>query len=177
MAPQNIILVLAILCTVMLGSAAGCAELQIGDLGSSTAPSAQGLLATALARAEPGNTNPSVQVFQFNTVCLSQGSVKDRYTSVSVVVRYRKDGMEDTAQVEYFCQNGEWIFPMQFSASLNPNVTLSTSLRTDCLTCQPQETTFNVTPEEHCAGTYVEDDSKSRRVLIVILLCHYSVQF
>ena len=52
----------------------GCAELQIGDLGDSTPPSAQGLLATALARTESGNTNPSVQVLQFNTVCLSQGS-------------------------------------------------------------------------------------------------------
>ena len=117
----------------------GCAELQIGDLGDSTAPSAQGLLATALARAESGSTNPSVQVLQFNTVCLSQVSVRDRYLSVSVVVRYRRDGMEATAQVEYQCQINEtsWIFPMQFSTSLNPNATLSTALRTDCFVCEP----------------------------------------
>ena len=136
----------------------GCAELQIGDLGNSTVPSAQGLLATALARAEPGNRNPSVQVLQFNTVCLSQVSVRDRYTSVSVVVRYRRDDMEATAQVEYSCPaNGEWIFLMEFSASLNPNTTLNTALRTDCFVCEPpRESTFNVTPVEHCRG---EDDS------------------
>ena len=149
-----------------------CAELQIGDLGSSTAPSAQGLLATALARTEPGNTNPSVQVLQFNTVCLSQGSVRDRYSSVSVVVSYRRDGMEATAQVEYLCQHGEWIFPMQFSASLNPNATLSTALRTDCLACSPPGNTFVVTPEEHCAG---EDDSIVSEEFFVVQYADLSV--
>ena len=136
----------------------GCAELRISDLGDSTAPSTQGLLATALAT---GNTNPSVQLLQFNTVCLSQGSVRDRYLSVSVVVRYRRDGMEATAQVEFQCQNNEtWIFPVQFSAFLNPSVTLSTALRTDCVACIPQEDIYlYVTIEEHCAG---EDDSESR---------------
>ena len=131
----------------------GCAELQIGDLGSSIAPSAQGLLAIAVAKAaEPENANLSVQVLQFNTVCLSQGSVRDRYTAVSVVVRYRRDGREDTAQVEYQCRNGEWISSPELRASLSPNATLSTALRTDCLACQPLRSTLYVTPEEHCAG-------------------------
>ena len=131
----------------------GCPELQIGDLGDSTAPSAQGLLAIALAKAAgPENATLSIQVLQFNTVCLSQGSVRDRYSSVSVVMRYRRDGMEATAQAEYQCQNGEWMFPMQFRASLNSNATLSTALRTDCFFCDSPGNTFNITPVEHCAG-------------------------
>ena len=60
--------------------------------------------------------------------------------------------MEATAQVEYSCQNGEWIFSSQFRASSNPNTTLSTALRTDCLLCQPPGSTLIVTPEEHCRG-------------------------
>ena len=65
-----------------------CSELQISDLGDTGAESQTGLLADTLRVLGGDSTNCAVQILEFNTVCLSQGALKDTYTRTSVVVRW-----------------------------------------------------------------------------------------
>lgn len=133
-----------------------CPRLQIGDLGDTTAPSTTGLVAFTLSSVAGDTGTPSsVQVITMNTVCLGQGTVRDMYRSVSVIVDYL-DGttnMMMIAQVEFQCMGGMWGFQNEASFTETPTGTLMTSVRTDCTIClsPPLGTGLAVSPDEHCA--------------------------
>ena len=109
-----LVALLSFLCAV---NSQDCSELQISDLGNTTSESQTGLLADTLRVLGGDSTNPAVQILEFNTVCLSQGALKDTYTRTSVVVRYTADGDEATSQVEYKCTDGMWEVPTQVKQS------------------------------------------------------------
>lgn len=133
-----------------------CLILQPSDLGDTSAPSSVGLLAETLA-AEFGTGPPSIQILEINPVCLAQGTMRDRYRSISIVVRYLRaaDNMEVEVQVEYDCNNasGQWRFNPTVAVTVNPEVTLATAVRTNCILCgnSRQVTTVELN-ENHCAG-------------------------
>ena len=134
-----------------------CPELQIGDLGSTDTATSDGLLALTLVSLNGESTDIFVQVHELNTVCLSQGALKDTYTRTSVVVRYTADGVEATSQVEYQCTDGVWEIPNTGSPTIenSPIATLTTPVRTDCILCispASAPTSTIITPVEHCAG-------------------------
>lgn len=136
-------------------SAGDCAELQSSDLGNITTESQVGLLADTLRVVGRDGITPSVQILESNVVCLSQGSVKDTYSTVSVVVRYTADGIEYTSQVEYMCDGGVWGFSSLFPAVVNNSLvgTLTSPVRTDCILCTGSTIDIDITEVEHCLGT------------------------
>ena len=152
-----------------------CAELQSGDLGNITAPSPIGLLADTLRIANEdidgsgsGNGSGSddtindlhVQILESNVVCLSQGSVKNTYSTVSVVIRYTAGGIESTSQVEYECSRTDSgpVWGVSNPVVVNDSLiaTLTTPMRTDCSRCIngiAAGPSSNITEVEHCSGT------------------------
>lgn len=141
-----------------VGGQTDCPALQIADLGEVRAPSTTGLVAATIA-AESGNANTSIQIMAVNVVCLGQGTMRDLYRSVSLVLRYL-DGADSTmniVQVEYQCMamgGGVWGFGSGPSITTAPTGTLTTSLRTDCILCVDPNAAMSVTvsPDEHCTG-------------------------
>ena len=141
---------LLMLVPLACSQSSNCPLLLDSQLGDTSNTSTEGLLAEAL-REESGGDDVSLQILETQTVCLSQGTVKDTYHSVSVVVRYRESGgMEEEVQVEYQCTDGEWGFGNQSSVTLEPVGNLSTALRTDCSLCIKPNISAESTAEEHC---------------------------
>jgi hypothetical protein len=130
-----------------------CEEVQLSDLGSTSAPSTTGLLAGSLMTVS-GESMPTVQVLQFNTVCLAQGDVRGRFRGISLVVLYfnMATSSNATAQVEYQCSAGTW--ESNGVEINNPVGTLTTPLRTDCTLCVAPGTvsSLNSSQAEHCAS-------------------------
>ena len=147
----QVVLVAVLSCAV---NSQDCSELQISDLGDTTSESQTGLLADTLRVLGGDSTNRAVQILEFNTVCLSQGALKDTYTRTSVVVRYTADGVEATSQVEYQCIDGVWEIPNTGTPTIDnsPIANLTTPVRTDCILCS---SSGSITDVEHCAGRSV----------------------
>lgn len=119
-----------------------CEMLQESDLGNTSIPSTEGLLA-----AQQGFL---LQILETHTVCLGQATLMNHYRSVSVVVRYRREnGSEEVVQVEYQCVNNEWVGDMLPTSP--PRANFSTPLRTNCSKCTP-EPLFDGAPieDQHC---------------------------
>ena len=88
-------------------------------------------------------------------MCLAQGQVRDRYRSISIVVRYMRDGVgEVIVQVEYQCTDGVWSFGDASSITTSPVATLSTPVKYTCILCiHPSKATFtSISAAEHCIG-------------------------
>ena len=150
-----LVILLALLSSTSATNGQGCPELQSSDLGDTTAASTVGLLADTLMSVNMLAANPSVQILESNTVCLSQGPLKDTYTYTSVVVRYTADGNEATSQVEFECigGRGEWMTGSAVESS--PEATLTTALKTECILCfNPGEASTSII--EHCIGIQLE---------------------
>ena len=136
-----------------------CAMLQESELGNTTALSKTGLLTDALAVLS-GNASLLYQLLEFNTVCLGQGSVRDTYRSISLIVRYANNGgTESTMQLHFQCRSGAWNIAAEgFGPTANAVTaaggTLTTALRTDCYVClDPHGLPAGlVSMEEHCLG-------------------------
>ena len=138
------------------GQTTDCPLLQDSQLGNTSALATEGLLAAAL-RAQSGDDNVSLQILEANTVCLGQGTVRDAYHSVSVVVRYREvNDTEQLVQVEYQCTNGEWGFGNESSVSTIPEGNVTTALRRDCSLCIEPDLSpdggMQASADEHCVG-------------------------
>ena len=146
---QALVILLALLSSPSATNSQGCSELQNSDLGDTTAASIVGLLADTLMSVNGLAANPSVQILESNTVCLSQASLKDTYTYTSVVVRYTADGNETTSQVEFMCSSGEWVTGTVIETT--PEASLTTPVRTDCVLCF-SPTIAASTAVEHCIG-------------------------
>lgn len=135
------------------GETTDCPMLQESQLGNTSMLSSEGLLAAALL-AQSGVADVSLQILESHTVCLGQGAKRDRYRSVSLMVRYAEwsNGTEKTVQVEYQCSSGEWGFGNQTSVTSKPEGNLTTPLRTDCSLCiKPGRLGgVEVSAEEHC---------------------------
>lgn len=133
-----------------------CPELQDSELGSTNVPST-GLLASVIASVS-GDASSSVQIYTANKVCLGQGTLRNMYRTVSIVVDLHLAGAVNpnmTVQVEFQCTSGMWGFGSQPSISYAPNATLATPVRTDCTICISPATAPDavvISPIEHCAG-------------------------
>ena len=148
-----LVILLALLSSPSATNGQGCPELQSSDLGDTTAASTVGLLADTLMSVNGLTANPSVQILESNTVCLSQAPLKDTYTYTSVVIRYTADGNEVTSQVEFKCIEGEWMTGSTVESS--PEATLTTALKTECILCfNPGEASTSII--EHCIGIQLE---------------------
>lgn len=125
------------------------------ELGDTTTPVSTGLLAQALA-AERGNPRLTAQLLEFNIVCLAQGTVRDTYRSLSLIVSYRDGGTDSTTQLHLQCDSGSWsIFTggvSRLAASTPNGGTLSTALKTDCIACLNPLQGAPVTQAHHCQG-------------------------
>lgn len=143
-----------ILVLVVDGQTTNCPLISISDLGNITTPSSDGLLAFTLGT-ELGVSPPSIQILQLNKVCVAQGTVKDTFRSVSMVVRYLResDNMEVIVQVQYNCIGGTWGF-VNPEVTMSPTATLTTATRTDCVLCIDPAlvAAIVVDPDTHCSG-------------------------
>ncbi len=63
-----------------------CTTLQESELGDTTAVTSTGLLAEALSLS--GDAGTTVQLLQYNIVCLAQGTARDTYRSLSLIAEY-----------------------------------------------------------------------------------------
>lgn len=129
-----------------------CTQLAAADLGDTGATSDVGLLADSLAVMDPVTmlpVNPMVQVIAVSTVCLGGQGARDMYLSTSVVAHYL-DGttmLEATAQLELECAAGVWVLGVAPSVAPVTIAALTTTLRTDCITCAATGD-----PASHCVG-------------------------
>ena len=131
-----------------------CLEVQVSDLGNTTAISNTGLLVQSLAASAGDGTSPTIQVLEINTVCLAQGSMDGYYSFTSIVARYMtSDGTDTTVQVSYQCTASEWNINVLGSTvvTTNPTATLTTVLRNDCGACVGPGT-FPSDTVNHCLG-------------------------
>jgi hypothetical protein len=134
-----------------------CAELTINDLGSVSNPSQTGLLYDALALRETSAVAP-IQIIRIHIVCLAQGSARDTYRSVSVVVEYQEGAISRTVQADFQCSNGVWAATAE-SVTDNPTATFTTPQRTDCINCiRPGPSSPHISGVDHCEGIEVGRD-------------------
>lgn len=135
------------------GQSNDCLMLQQSELGDNTTLSGSGLLAEALS---VGGQNSMNQLLQYNTVCLGQGTVRDTYTSTSLIVRYMDSrSQEMTMQLHLQCVTGSWdinyIIGGADNALTAAGGSFNTPLRTDCLLClAPGVGGLTTSAEEHC---------------------------
>ncbi len=134
-----------------------CPMVETSDLGNTTGTSSTGLLATSFLSEAADGTAPSVQLLEFNTVCLTQGSRSGFYSFTSIVARYmNSDGTEATVQVDYQCIANAWSQTILGSSGVvttSPNATLATTPRNDCGACA-SPSTFPSDAINHCVGNY-----------------------
>lgn len=136
------------------GEAAICPMLRQSQLGNVATLSAEGLLVDTL-RSQPENAGLSLQILESHTVCLGQGTIRNTYRSVSVVVRYFGSISRSVqeVQVEYQCIGGEWGSARDPSITKNPVGGLTSALRTDCSFCIKPDLSPDGTEasaREHC---------------------------
>lgn len=163
-----------ILLSAMNVNGQDCPMLQISDLGNTTAPSTAGLLADTIA-AQTGVVDPFIRIIEVNVVCLGQGSVRDTYRTISLVVEYFSETSRNvsTVQVDYQCvSSGGWGFAGPGALNANPTATLTTVLRRDCVLCidptAPVDTPSLATPDEHCVGKYSSNTIIMPMVVIIL---------
>ena len=135
----------------VLSSALGqdCPIVQASDLGSTDtdALSNGGIL---------GRTySDPIAIQEMNIVCLSQGETRDTYRFASVVVHIviLIDIVgESLPHLDLECSSGVWISSSR-SVSVS-SATLTTRLRTDCISCIDSRFDPLSSTEEHCIGMF-----------------------
>ena len=128
-----------------------CAMLLESGLGNTTTQVRTGLLAEALAASEVSACG--VQLVEFNTVCLAQGTVRDTHRSLSLIASYRDGGgVVRTTQLHLQCVGRSWnLRTIETAASIPTTGTLTTPLRTDCFLCDhPAQLGGQGSDAEHC---------------------------
>lgn len=136
-----------------------CPLLEARDLGNDTTSTTTGLIAASLAAMEPEGTNVSIQLLDYNIVCLAQGSGRDLYRMVSVIASYMSDDdnlMVNVTQFHFECGNGAWSINVMGDVENSISNTtlvgdLTTPLRRDCSLCVD---TIPSSAAEHCVGMY-----------------------
>ncbi len=128
-----------------------CAMLLESELGDTTAPVNTGLLAMALSTAD---ITATVQLLQFNTVCQAQGTVRDTYRSLSLIVDYMPAlPTGSPTQLQLQCVGGMWSIVMpDIAVSVPTPAALTAALRSDCIACFNPLEAMTVTADEHCLG-------------------------
>ena len=131
-----------------------CSMITLEELGSTSTPSRDGLLAETYVDTE-FPTPPRIRILNFHIVCLAGGRERNKYRYVSVVVRQTCDGTgrqceerdedeEFMAQYDLQCQ-GEpprWYFRIlgstEHARTPHPIANLATKERRDCSACTTQ---------------------------------------
>ena len=137
-----------------------CTKLTAEDLGNSTAPTANGLIAERLADDTPYSVE--VQLVQYNLVCEATAGMRGRYRHVSVVAEYYLNDSLTMSQFEFSCASGDvWGIVVSGSSentvTTPPDATLNSTLRRDCFLClSPRRAGNNNNNSEHCSGKGVE---------------------
>ena len=117
-------------------------------------------------RAGDNSQIPTVNVLDFNPVCLAYSQERDRYRFVSVVVEYTCTGnvrCPSGIVVEQFdsqCNGGAWSHIVQGDVdntrTENPTADLSTTTREDCFLCASPATAtgsdLTTDTVTHCVG-------------------------
>ena len=146
MAVPLLVLVLATLLTAMLSPAGAqsCTRITANDLGNTTSPSSQGLIAAILsATGQPGT---EIQLLQYNWVCESTSGMRDEFRSISLVAEYVMGNSTLLSQFEFACRSGTGtpgpnVWGIGVSGGIEntvttpPNASLNTTLRQDCYQC------------------------------------------
>ena len=153
-----VLLVTALSSFVAINTQRDCPLLQSSDLGNTTSPSTNGLIAVSLMALEEEDGTPSVHLMDHQIVCLALGSGKDLYRMVSVIARFTssgEDALVSTMQFHFECDNGTWSnnvsgdYENAVSNSSTLEGNLTTALRRDCRLCTDS---ILSSPEEHCVG-------------------------
>lgn len=140
-----------------------CSILTLSDLGSNGSFTQEGLLANSLNNYRSNNTlDYYYWIFDFNIICLSQGSEKDKYTSTSVIIAYFvKDDKQTSHKIGLFhfrCLDYNWA--LNLITVVEKTVTTSAlahylnhTVKKMCWICTEliiDVATMNV--EDHCLG-------------------------
>ena len=149
---MKMLLLLSVYSFLAAGSNAqqGCGSIAGDDLGSSSAPSLQGLVAE--------NVGTAVQLQQFRIACEVTGGSRDTYSQTSVVVEFVSEGTVMKAQMEFACRSGQWTsLGSDAAITMPPDIDniLFTVRRRDCHQCVSPNTFGSSAPgNNHCLGTY-----------------------
>ena len=139
--------------------ASDCPEFRLAHLGSAVTYTNIGLLSTALNHGKADSL--SYKILDYSVVCLSQGSGWEKYSMVSILVKYMIQGQQDTFkdQLHFQCINDDWSIRVfanaKFSRSKSPiKANFHTPMRRDCWACIDFNSPGLITrsDDEHCLG-------------------------
>lgn len=166
---SSTLLSIAIVWLTLAGSSceSNCPLIQGFDLGSTDdSPSAAGLIGATFSSAE------NVQIMNYKIVCLAQGTVRDAYRFVSIVVNYTYNGTERLSQFQFECQSGNWSANLSgsllYARTDPPDASLETILRKDCVQCVDPSQLSSANNSQHCVGMLVL--TMQSTVMICLLL-------
>ena len=132
-----------------------CERIAASDLGSSSGPAEQGLIAERLSleSSEP----VAVQLLRFHIVCEVIGLSEGRSRQVSLVADYSVNDVTTSSQFEFVCNNNIWelipTFRLDNTVTTPPTATFATPPRTDCINClSPNRAGSNTAGPNHCEG-------------------------
>ena len=139
-----------------------CPIIQASDLSST----GSGLIAATFP---PIDDNATVEIQDYKVVCLAQGTVRDTYRFVSLVVNYTYNGTERISQFQFECQLESWNTnvsgSVQYSRTDPPSASLETALRTDCAQCIDPRQLSSVNNTQHCSGMFVQWSNNNHRMV------------
>ena len=146
-----------------------CPSITVGDLGSTTDFSTDGLVPLAATPAGENVNSIPVRIMDYTIVCDASGMNRSTSTFVSVVVQFQCDfpgGTNTLAdcdratmfirQYQFSCISGGWSAVISgndlFIQTLNPTATLMTPLDNQCRRCidDQQNTNPNINDTTHC---------------------------
>ena len=157
------------LCFTKIRSQRSCPLIQESELGTT---STNGLISDAYQAVSGDSAEPPrVQLFNYAIVCLQASSMRNTYSSTSVIASYTCMGSQDVcngtmllSQFEFGCTDGDGDVGLEWSPSVSgsaaniittpPAGNLSTPLRSDCGICiSPARNGFELISNnpQHCA--------------------------
>ena len=157
-----LVVVFLLFVSVEQTTAQSCSRITAADLGNTTTPSTDGLIAAILAM--ENFFMDEVQLIRYKRVCESTSGMRDGYRSVSLVAEYVINGTMVLSQFEFACMSatpGPDVWDIEVSGGTEdtvttpPIATLNTTLRQDCYQCISPERDTSSSRTEHCLGMYV----------------------
>ena len=165
---------LLISCIYMANAQSSCPSITVGDLGSTTDFSSDGLVPLALIPPGEASGSVPVRIMNYHIVCDASGMNRDTSSFVSVLIQFQCNFPSGTGtladcdgttmvtrQYQFSCisgQNGQnvWVIIVSgsdlFVQTLNPVATFSTPLNNQCRRCidDQQSANPNIDTITHC---------------------------
>lgn len=173
-----VVLILLTALSAVTGQDPECPEVQASDLGNTTSPTGEGLIAAiTLVGDASGSPPPDVQLLNFTIVCLAVGTERNRYRLASVVTEYSCSGAVPVTSPIACDDSGTTVYRVQFDLQCTdgsdgpewerstvaaivsgdsvfepPSASLDSALSKQCSLCVDPDVLGGTDTTTHCTG-------------------------